>query len=69
MRSLKLAYSNYVFVSATGALRIMNNAHWFSDVVVGAGIGILVTKIVYMFNPLIKWNPFLKKKKLSYCRR
>jgi len=42
----------------------MNNAHWFSDVVVGAGIGMLVTKIVYMFDPLIKWKPFLKKKEV-----
>ncbi|MDV6169058.1 phosphatase PAP2 family protein [Flavobacterium sp. DG1-102-2] len=59
-----LAYSGYVFAVSTGALRIMNNAHWFSDVVVGAGIGILVTKVVYMLDPLIKWNPFLKKKEV-----
>lgn len=58
-----LAYSGYVFATATGAMRMMNNAHWLSDVAVGAGIGILVTKAVYLLDPIIKWNPFLKKDK------
>lgn len=58
-----LAYSGFVVAGATGMMRMMNNAHWLSDVMVGAGIGILVTKAVYMFDPLIKWNPFLKKNK------
>lgn len=60
-----LAYSGYAFATATGTMRIMNNAHWFSDVVVGAGIGILVTKLVYMLDPIIKWNPFKKKKDIT----
>ena len=30
----------YGIASSTGALRILNNKHWFSDVLVGAGIGI-----------------------------
>lgn len=58
-----LAYSGFAIAGATGMMRMMNNAHWFSDVMVGAGIGILVTKLVYMFDPIIKWNPFLKKNK------
>ena len=58
-----LAYSGFAVASATGMMRMMNNAHWFSDVMVGAGIGILVTKMVYMLGPVIKWNPFLKKNK------
>ena len=55
-----LAYSGYAFASATGGLRIMNNAHFLSDVLVASGIGILVTKIVYWLDPIIKWNPFKK---------
>lgn len=55
-----LAYSGYVFASTTGGLRIMNNAHFLSDVLVASGIGILVTKIVYWLDPIIKWNPFKK---------
>lgn len=57
-----LAYSGYGFATATGSLRLMNNAHWLSDVMVGAGIGILVTKIVYALDPLLQWNPFLNTK-------
>ena len=57
-----LAYSGYAFATTTGALRIMNNAHWLSDVLVGAGIGTLVAEMVYYFDPIIKWNPFKKTK-------
>ncbi len=55
-----LAYSGYAFAVATGGLRMMNNAHYLSDVLVGAGIGILATKLVYHFDYLIEWNPFKK---------
>ncbi len=57
-----LAYSSYGFASITGGLRMANDKHWVSDVLVGAGLGILVTKIVYHFDYLFKWNPFLKSK-------
>ncbi len=57
-----LAQSGYFFAGATGALRMMNNKHWLSDVLAGAGIGILVTKLVYHFDYLIAWNPFKKSK-------
>jgi membrane-associated phospholipid phosphatase len=33
--------------TATGVLRVMNNRHWLSDVITGAGIGILTTKFSY----------------------
>ncbi len=56
-----LAYSGYGFAMATGALRVMNNKHWISDVFVGAGLGIMVTKLVYHFDYLFPWNPFKKK--------
>lgn len=57
-----LAYSGFVFASATGTLRVLNNSHWVSDVLVGAGIGIIVTDLVYRFEPLKNWNPFKNKK-------
>lgn len=57
-----LAYSGFLFASATGVLRVLNNSHWVSDVLVGAGIGILVTDLVYRFEPLKNWNPFKNKK-------
>lgn len=61
-----LAYSGYAFATTTGAFRIMNNAHWISDVIVASGIGILVTELVYLFDPIIKWNPFEKVKGVSF---
>ena len=60
-----LAYSGFVFATTTGVLRVMNNKHWVSDVLVGAGIGILVTDLVYRFEPLKNWNPFKDKKNHS----
>jgi hypothetical protein len=56
-----LAYSGYVFASTTGFLRIANNAHYLSDVLAGAGLGILITKLVYHFDYLFDWNPFKNK--------
>jgi hypothetical protein len=57
-----LAYSGYIFATTTGVLRVLNNKHWVSDVLVGAGIGIMVTDLVYRFEPLKNWNPFKNKK-------
>ena len=56
-----LAYSGYAFALTTGYLRMAEDAHWFSDVVLGAGIGIAITKLVYHFDYLFAWNPFKKK--------
>jgi membrane-associated phospholipid phosphatase len=52
------AYSGYIFATATGALRMMNNRHYISDVLAGAGIGILTANLVYRFEPLKNWHPF-----------
>lgn len=64
-----LAYSGYAIATTTGAFRVMNNAHWISDVIVSAGIGILVTQIVYLFDPIIKWNPFKKTTGVTFIPR
>ncbi len=41
----------YTTATAVGMLRMMNNRHWLSDVLVGAGVGILSTNIVYLVFP------------------
>lgn len=46
-----LAYSGFLFSTATGVLRVVNNKHWVSDVLTGAGIGIVVTELVYHLRP------------------
>jgi len=44
----------YTVAAATGALRIYHNNHWFSDVIAGAGIGILSTDLTYFVYPKVK---------------
>jgi len=58
-----LAYSGFLFSIPTGALRIVNNRHWVPDVLLGAGIAMLVTNTIYYFEPLKNWDPFQKKKR------
>lgn len=43
-----ISVSGYTAATATGILRMLNNKHWISDVLVGAGTGIFTTKFVYL---------------------
>jgi len=63
--SVVFAYSGYAFAATTGAFRMINNKHYLSDVLVGAGIGIFVTQLVYHFEPFKNFNPFKKSKDIS----
>ena len=38
---------SYGIAGGTGVLRVLNNAHWMSDVIAGAGVGILSVNTVY----------------------
>ena len=46
--------AGYTFAAATGFLRIYNDRHWTSDVLAGAGIGILSTQASYWLYPEIR---------------
>jgi membrane-associated phospholipid phosphatase len=46
-QSVWISIGGYTAASLTGVSRILNDRHWFSDVIAGAGIGIVSTKIVY----------------------
>ena len=61
-----LAYSGFVVATATGCLRMTNNAHWLPDVIVGAGIGILTVNMVYQLEPLKKLQIKSRGKKVSF---
>ena len=63
--SIWYGISGYLVATGTGFLRMYNNRHWFTDVVTGAGIGILSTKIAYWIHPLVKKTLFKDKKEIS----
>lgn len=44
----------YTFAATTGIFRMYNRDHWFSDVVAGAGFGILSTKAAYLVYPYLR---------------
>jgi len=52
----------YAFATTTGIFRIYHQDHWFSDVIAGAGFGILSTKGAYLLYPYIR-NAFTKPDK------
>jgi membrane-associated phospholipid phosphatase len=66
----------YTASTATAIGRQLNNRHWISDVLAGAGIGILSTELGYIIadkvfknkgnNPPLKYNPFPIDKKPSF---
>lgn len=43
-----IAVTGYAVAGFTGCMRMMNNKHWASDVLFGAGIGMLCTELAYM---------------------
>jgi len=52
-KSKWLAYLAYIPATITGAYRILKDKHWVSDVVFGAGLGILSSQLSYHLNI---WN-------------
>lgn len=48
-----ISIAGYTLASTVGALRVMNNKHWLSDVVAGAGVGILSVRLTYFIYPVV----------------
>lgn len=46
-----IGIGGYLAATTTGALRMVNKKHWFSDVVAGAGIGIMSVEIACLLLP------------------
>jgi hypothetical protein len=44
----------YTLAVGTGVFRMYNRDHWFSDVVAGAGFGVLSTKAAYLIYPYLR---------------
>lgn len=50
-----IGLAGYVVATSVGVMRILNNRHYMSDVIAGAGIGILSTNLsYYIYNNLIR---------------
>ena len=52
-RSPWFSVAGYGVATATGVMRILNNRHWISDVLSGAGIGIMSTELGYALSDII----------------
>jgi hypothetical protein len=63
--SIWYGISGYIVATGTGFFRIYNNRHWFTDVTMGAGIGILSTKVAYWMFPYINNKIFKSNKNNS----
>ena len=60
-RSVWFSVAGYSAATFTGVLRMYHHVHWFSDVVMGAGYGILATRLAYLVYPYLR-NVFLPNK-------
>lgn len=47
-KSIWYGIGAYAMATGIGTMRVLNNRHWVSDVLAGAGIGILSTNLVYL---------------------
>ena len=54
-KSVWFSIGAYSCATSVGLIRVAKNAHWISDVFVGAGIGILSTELIYLTHQY-KWD-------------
>ena len=52
-RSPWFSVAGYGVATATGVMRVLNNRHWISDVMSGAGIGIMSTELGYALSDVL----------------
>ena len=66
-RSPWFSVAAYTLATATGVMRVLNNRHWISDVLSGAGIGILSVELGYgLCDLLFKGRGLLHNDIVSY---
>ena len=65
-RSPWYSIAGYTVATATGVMRVLNNRHWISDVLSGAGIGILSTELAYGICDLLFKQKGLLMNDLNY---
>ena len=60
-----IGIAGYAVAATTGFMRLYNNAHWFNDVLAGAGLGILCAEAAYWLYPVITKTFFKKRYKAN----
>jgi hypothetical protein len=53
-----IGVAGYGVATTTGVMRVINRKHWFSDIVAGAGVGIISVELSYLLLPV--WQQFFK---------
>lgn len=56
-----IGVAGYAVAAGTGFFRMYNNRHWLTDVITGAGIGILSVQVAYWLYPVISKTFFHKQ--------
>lgn len=64
-RSPWFSVGGYTVATATGIMRVLNNRHWISDVVAGAGIGLFSTEVGYFLGDMIFKNRGIMRKEMA----
>ena len=59
-KSVWIGIAGYGVALTTASMRIVNRKHWFSDVITGAGVGILCAEFGYLMLPV--WHKLFKIK-------
>ena len=59
-KSVWIGVAGYGVALTTASMRIVNRKHWLSDVITGAGVGILCAELGYLMLPV--WHKLFKKK-------
>lgn len=59
--SVWYSIAGYTAAGMTGLFRVLNNRHWFSDVLAGAGIGMLSTKCCYWLYSKFEKKPAVQR--------
>jgi membrane-associated phospholipid phosphatase len=62
-QSAWISVAGYTMATTVGSIRMLENHHWLSDVLAGAGIGILSTKVTYVVYPWLYNMVFTKSRK------
>jgi hypothetical protein len=67
-RSPWYSVAGYSVATATGVMRVLNNRHWVSDVLSGAGIGIMSGELAYALSDVIFKNRGLLRSDITSKR-